>query len=887
MSFFTRFASLLRQRRLDRDLDEELRAHLEMRAEDSMAEGMSDEQARRDAVLRFGNPSVIRERSRTAKLVGWLETLWQDLRYSLRVIRKQPGFSVMAIAIVAVGIGAGATLFSITETALRFGLMAPISDRWVMMRAFFPEKNQRIFTFSIPEYQQISSLNQVFEKVAFVGGAICNVFVDKLPEMTECTRVTAGAIPMTGVRPYIGRLIRPDEDVPGGPKVAVLKYELWEQRFQGNPRILGTSIRIDEENYTVIGVMPRGYDLWGGSIWLPYELHLNSDERTDDRRARVIALMRPGITESQANARLQELSLRMARDYAATHPEYRGMSLSVWNIHDAIVGFVRPALMILLSAVGLLILVSCANLGSLLLSRANVRQREMAVRAALGARRLRILRQVIVESLTLSFLGSVLGVLLAVWGVPLAVSLVPQLPNAGQARLTLASLAIALAIAFVMGILFGMAPAFYGARTNLTEAFKEGSGQAGLGGSSHKIRNLLVISEIAFSLVILTSAVLMIRTYRQLTNLDLGYRVHDLLTMEVSLPEGRYPHPPDLTQFFRKLTPRLSALPGIESAALTTGHPLMDRVVDSATQNFELEGHQGEKETANANIRVITPDYFRTTGTRLVSGRFFSAQDDADHLPVAIVNKTMAHLFWPTEGALGQRIHLGTSTGQALETSGNNRWVTIVGVVDDAKQIDIIDAPVRQEMFFPMLQRGALRGMTVMIRSKANQGTVTDAVRHAVLGLDPELPIHEVFSMEQLVSFSFGPKRLTTVLLLFFAVAGLTLVIVGLYAVMAFSVVQRTREIGVRMALGAGRTNILRMMLRQGIGLGVVGLILGLAASFGATRVLRSLFLNIDPVDPLILALVCAGLAVVIIAATYVPALRATKVDPIIALRQE
>jgi putative ABC transport system permease protein len=878
MSLLNRFTALFRSRKLDCDLDEELRSHLGMRAEDNLAEGMPEEEARQDAARRFGNPTLIKEATRAERIVRWLETLGQDLRYALRVMRQKPGFSAMAILIVAVGIGAGTTLFSISQTALRRGVYAPISDRWVLLRAFFPERNQWVFSFSIPEYLEFRTQSQIFEKVAFIGGSGCTLLAGNSPELLECTRVTADAIPMTRISPLIGRTILPEEDAPGGPKVAMLNYALWQRRFRGDPHVLGTTIRVDGESYSVIGVMPPRYDLWGADIWLPFQLHV-ADTRSDDRRARVVGLIRKELTE--------QLAQRMARDNAGTHPEYQGMTFDVWNIYEAIVGGVKPALIILLSAVGLLILVACANLGSLLLSRASTRRREMAVRAALGASPLRIVRQMIVESLVLSFLGGALGVLLAIWGVPLAISLVPQLPNAGQASLTPAALAAAVGIAFVMGILFGIAAAFYGARPNLTDAFKEGSGQAGFGGSSHLVRNTLVASEIALSLVILSSASLMIRTYWQLTRLDIGYRTRDLLTMEVGLPDSRYSHPNDLTAFFRQLTTKLRALPGVEGAAVVTGHPLMDRINDAATQNFEREGKQGHKDLANANFRIITPEYFPVVGTRLLSGRYFSDQDDADHPQVAIINKTMANLFWPKESPLGKRIRLGATSGQAIEAAERNPWVTIVGVIDDAKQIRIIDAPVRQEMFFPLLQRGALRTMTLMVHSRVSEASLTDAARQAIQSIDPELPIEEVRPIEQLVSDSFGPKRLTTVLLVFFAIAGVTLVVVGLYAVMAFSVTQRTREIGVRMALGARRANILRMMLRQGLRLGLMGLAAGSAASFAATRVLRSLFVDIDPVDPLTLAMACAGLAVVVLLASYVPSLRATKVDPMIALRHE
>ncbi len=886
MPLLNRFLAVFRNRKLDQDLDEELRSHMEMRAADSMAEGLTEEAARQDAVRRFGNPALIKEATRGERIIRWLETVWQDLRYALRGMRKSPGFSAMAVLIVAVGIGAGATIFSITDTALRKGVFGPISDRWVMLWASFPERNQRVFHFSIPEYLEFRAQSQIFEKVAFIGGSGCTLMVDNAPQIFDCTRVTADAIPMTQVAPLIGRTILPEEDVPGGPNVAVLRYELWLQRFRGDPHVLGTSIRLDGQSYTVVGVMPPQFDLWGGDIWLPYQLHL-ADTKSDDRRARVVALVRRGLTEQQVNARLQDLAQRMARDYAGTNPEYRGMTFAVWNIYEAVESGVKPALMVLLAGVGLLILVSCANLGSLLLARATTRRREMAVRAALGARRLRIVRQMIVESLALSFLGGSLGVLLAVWGVPFAVSLVPQLPNAGQASLTGSALAVAVAIAFIMGILFGIAPALYGARTNLTEAFKEGSGQAGLGSSSHLVRNILVATEIALSLVILSSAALMIHSYWQLSQLDIGYRTRDLLTLEVTLPDSRYPHPSDLTAFFRQLTLKLHDLPGVQGSAVTTGHPLMDRITDSATQNFELEGKQGQKDPANANFRVITPDYFPVVGTRLLSGRYFNDRDDADHSNVAIINKTMARLFWPKESPIGKRIRLGAFSGQGIATAEGNPWVTIVGVVDDAKQIRIIDAPVRQEMFFPMLQRGATRSMTIMLHSGLSEAALTDSVRHAVQSIDPELPLELILPIERLISDSFGPMRLTTVLLVFFAIAGVTLVVVGLYALMAFAVTQRTREIGVRMALGARHPHILRMMLRQGLRLGLIGLVTGSAASLCATRVLRSLFVDIDPVDPLTLALACAGLTLVVALASYVPALRATRVDPIIALRHE
>jgi len=895
MSLISRFASLFRAHRLDQDLQEELRTHMEMRAEDNMAEGMSEEEARLDARRKLGNPAVLTENMREQDTLQWLETVWQDVRYGLRQMRKNPGFSVMAVLIVAIGVGAGTTLFSVTDTVLRKGNGAyPNSERFAVIWALFPRQNQRVYNFTIPEYQELRDQPQIFEKTGILVGFNGTLMVDHAPERTLCTRISVDVIPMTGVKPLLGRNFLPEEDRPGGPLVAILGYELWQRRFGGNPNVLNTSIRLDDENYQVVGIMPPLYHLWGGELWVPYQLDVANDDRAN-RRIRIAILLRRDLSEPQANARLRELATRWTNEHAGTNPEYEGMKLSFWNVHEWVVRGYKTSLMILLAAVGLLILISCANLGSLLLSKASTRRREMALRSALGARRGRIVRQLVVESLILSFLGGGLGVLLTIWGVPAAVSLVPELPNGPQATLTPLALLTAIAMTVLTGVLFGLAPAFYSAHTDLTTAFKEGSGQAGLSGSGHALRNVLVVAEIAVSLVILAAAVLTIRTFRQLSQLDLGFQPRNVLTMEVTLPESRYRQPSELVDFFHRLMPRLQALPGVQYAAVTTGHPMLDRSVDISFQDFELEEKQGQKDTPNANFRVVTPDYFRVAGTRLLGGRYFNDEDDADHPGVVVVNKTMAQLFWPNGNPLGKRLRLGSRTGEFIadphavqgSDASVDPWVTVVGVVDDAKQIDVIEVPVRQEMFLPLMQRGSRRDMTLLFRSELDPVTLTDAARHAIQSLDPELPVHEVFTLDQLVSDAFGPKRLTMMLLMFFGVTGVTLAVVGLYAVVALSVRQRTREIGVRMALGARRIDILKMMLKVGLRLGSLGILVGLSASFGATRVLRSLFVNIDPVDSGTLVAVCAGLGIVILFASYWPSLRATRVGPMAALRQE
>jgi len=573
-----------------------------------------------------------------------MDTLIQDIRYALRLLRKAPGFTAAIVLIVAVGVGAATTIASIVESSLLWN-ENPNVDRWVMLRAYFPQRNMRVFSFSSGEYQDFRTLTDVFERVGAVHGINATLFVDRAPQIVEETLVSADMIPMTATPPLLGRVFTDADDAPGAPRTTVLTYELWQHAFGGSRNVLGSTVRIDDDHYTVIGVMPPHYTLWGGSLYVPFQLDPASADRAD-RRMRVVGLIRRGIPVAQAHARLADFARRMAREHADTNPEYDGMQVTTWNVKDAIVGGVRPVLLMLLAAVGFIVVISCANIGNLLLARASGRRREVVVRAALGASRMRIVRQLLTESVMLSMAGGGIGVLFAAWGVPAAVALAGQnqLPYAGTTRLDGRALAMAVAVSAAMGLFFGLAPALAAVRDDLARAVREGSLQSGAHRRERSTRAVLVVSQVALAMVVLAGAGLMIRSYRAMTRLDVGYDTHNALTAQLALPADAYPTAENVAAFHRAVIERLQASNGIDGAAVATGRPLMDRVTDVSTQDFALPGSVDARSAPNADVRVVSPGYFGVAGMRLIRGRLLADSDTGDREPVAVVNQTMAKM---------------------------------------------------------------------------------------------------------------------------------------------------------------------------------------------------------------------------------------------------
>lgn len=891
----SRLLGLFRKRHRDETLDAELRSHLDALTEENIRRGMSAGEAGYAARREFGGVEQTKESYREQAGLPFLETLWQDVRFGMRLMSKNAALSAVIVAILAIGIGAGTSLYSLISACLVHSIPYPVADRWGIVRAYLPHQKTFVNFLSVPEIREVKQLGELFEDVGAVHGDSFTLTRGEYPERILGTRVTANAITMTQVQPILGRTFREDEDRPGGPRVALLRYELWQSRFAGDRNVLGSVIRLDDLDYTIIGVMPPQYELWGGQVWIPLQLDFANTNRSD-RRNWIVVVLRDGVTEAQANARLRTLSKQLEQQYGITSPEYRDWDLRVWNIREAVIGGVMPAFRVLAGAVALLILIVCANVAVLLLVRATSRLKEIALRIALGARRARLIRQMLTESLLLSFAGAAGGVCLSAGCLPLLVHMIPNeyLPMPPEfVRVDHNAIAVACGIAMLTGILFGLAPALQISKQDFVESLKESGSKIGGSRFGRLVRNGLIVAEIALSLVVLAGAALMAESYRRLEGIDLGFRPDHLLSFRVSLPETKYRQGEQIAQFFDRALQGIGSAAGIESVAAVSGQPMGDRAVDLASRDFTIEGGPSEdaRATENANFRVTSPNYFRTLGARILQGRDFSERDGREGPRVAVINQTMAHLFWPLGDAIGHRLYLGRQYGRPDVFAGaeaDTRALTIIGVVSDVRQTRVIDAPVRQEFYVALDQQvNPPRIMTFLARSTMEPAKLTDSARAAIRSVDTEQPIYEVNPMDDVVADSFGPKRLTLFLLVFLSGVALVLACTGLFATLSYSVGQRRRELGIRVAIGARRSDILRLVVFEGTHLAVAGVALGLLVAFALTRLMQTLLYEVSATDPATLAGTALVLVTVALLASYVPARRATQVDPTTALRNE
>ena len=894
---FVRILGTLSKRKRDGELDEELRAHLDALTQTNIARGMSTEEARYAARREFGGLEQTKEEYRERRSLPFLETLLRDVRYGLRMLAKTPALSAVIVAILALGIGCGTALYSLIDACLFHTAEQtyPVVQRWEAVRAYWPGQKRFVNYLSVPEIREVKQLTELFEEVGAIHGDSFTLGYGEFPERILGTHVTANAITMTHRKPILGRTFREDEDRPGGPAVVLLSYELWQRKFAGDRDILGQVIRLNSIPYTIVGVMPPRFGLWGGDLWMPLQLNW-SDSNRADRQNWIIAVLREGVSEQQANARLQALSKQLEQQYSTTLPEYRDWTLSAWNIEDLVLGGVKPAFFVLAGAVGLLLLVVCANVAILLLARATSRMQEIALRAVLGAGRGRILRQMLTESLLLSFVGGVFGIAIAKACLPLLIHLIPHLWLTTEPELiqvNRAALGVACGIAGVTGILFGLAPALQVGRQNFAETIREGGAKISGGRGGRSMRSILVVAEIALSMVVVAGAALMAQSYRRLENIDVGFRPEHVLSFQIGLPDTKYTGANQIAAFFDGAVRAMEALPGAESAGVASGRPLGDRTSDLFSRDFTIEGRTAgdARGPENAIFRIVSPGYFGSMGVRLVQGRTFSQQDSANAPRTAVINEAMARQYWPAGDAIGKRIRLGLQYGRReafAAFSPDDTPLTIVGVVSDVKQVREIAAQVRAELYVPLDQQAnPPRIMNVVVKSRLEPAVLTAAIRGAIATIDSEQPIYDVDTMDQLVADSFGPKRLTLFLLLFLAAVVLVLASVGLYATLAYSVTQRRKEIGIRMAVGAQAGDIRRLVVSQGTLLALCGVAAGLAGSLALTRLMQELLYNVSASDPLTLLCVATTLVGVALLASYIPARRAMSVDPISALRSE
>ena len=878
----------------DAALRQEIDTHLALLEDEYRRDGLNDDEARARARRVFGNLTATRERTADTWTFPRVDSFLQDVRYAGRMIRGAPGFSFVVIAIVAIAIASGTALYTLADACIFHAIRYPAVDRWVAVRARKPESRTFQNFASVPELMDVERLAGVFEHVGAIIGTSFTLSDGEFPEHVDATRVTAGVIPMLGVAPLLGRTFTEAEDRPGAPRVVVLSDELWARKYERDPTVLGRTIKLDGEPCTIIGVMPPTYSLWGGELWVPLQL----DRLHLDRGVRqywIIAVLRRGITQATADARLGTLSEQLAKDYRLTDPQYAHQRLETWSVLDAVTVGLKPAFFALSAAEVLLLVLACINIATLLLARAVTRGRELSIRAAIGAGRPRLVRQLLTESIVLSCLGGAAGVMLAIWLTPFVFRLIPADYLSSTVdpavHVNVPALLVALAGTILTGVLFGAVPASFAAGSNLAASLKT-RGASGGPGSGRRVQRLLLIAEIALVLIVLASAALTIVSYRRLETLDLGFAPDHVLTFSFTLPIGVYRAEGTIAPYHVDLLARLRRIPRVTAVGETSQLPLGYRGVDVITYDVEVEGRPVEPGGVpdNANFRIVSPGFFEAAGTPLVAGRTFTDTDDATRAAVAIVNETMAKQYWP-DGAIGHVFSLRQRYGRrdlVAPVRSSSAPITVVGVAHDAKQTNVIDAPIRPEFFLPLAQRPAdARAMAVMLRTTGDPEALAGDVRRVVKTVDPGQPIVDFRTLDDSVAISLGSRRLTLLLLSFFAAISLVLAALGLYAATSHAVAQRTREIGIRMALGADARRVVNLIVGDGLRVTALGLASGVIASIGATRLVSAQLYGVSPTDPIVLGAAAALLGVVSFAAALIPARRAVRVDPVVALQPD
>ncbi|HEY8188962.1 MAG TPA: ABC transporter permease [Pyrinomonadaceae bacterium] len=814
-----------------------------------------------------------------------METLFKEIKYGIRSLLKHPGFTAIAVITLALGIGANTAIFSVVNAVLLRPLPFADADRLAMVWedasfAGFPRN-----TPAPANYADWKSQNHVFEDMAATDFRSFNLTGDGEPQKVEAFGVSANFFPLVGVKPALGRVILPEEDKPGANKVVMINYGLWQQRYGGDRNIVGRELLLDGEKYSVIGVMPPGFQYLDSHIdvWVPIAFTSEGLASRTRHYLKVIARLKPNVTFAQANVDIHTIAQRIARDHA---DEAGRLGAFVIPLRDELAGDVRRPLLMLLVAVGFVLLIACANIANLLLSRAASRRREMAVRTALGASRIRILRQLLVESLLLASVGSLVGLLLASWSFAFLQRLIPDgLALSIKLSLDPNVLAFTVLVTLLTAVIFGLAPAFQASRIDLSEALKQGGGRSGLNAGGNRLRSAMVVAEVALALVLLVGAGLLIQTFLKLRDQYSGLKAESVLTMRTVLPRSKYNESPQRTAFYKQVLERVRSLPGVSAAGYSTSVPL---AIKGGTSGFWVEGRTVEQARAgglayDANHRQISVDYLKTMGIPIQQGRSFDDSDNEKSIPVAIVNETMARQYWPGENPIGKRFKLGDPDDNEVP------WVTIVGIAGDVRQMGV-DEPVKPEMYFPYQQTSEFAYYAprdLVIRTSVDPLSLVAAVRNEIHQVDPEQPISDVRTMAAVLGEETASRRMGMILLTIFAALALLLATLGVYGVLAYFVVQHTQEIGVRMALGAQRHDILGLVLKKGMTLALLGVVIGLAAAFALTRLMAGLVYGVSPTDPVTYAGLAALLIMVAFVACYLPARRATKVDPMVALIYE
>ncbi|MGB7922912.1 MAG: ABC transporter permease [Pyrinomonadaceae bacterium] len=800
-----------------------------------------------------------------------IETILQDIRFALRMMLKNPSFTVIAILALALGIGANSAIFSVVNAVLLRQLPFENPKQLVMMWGEDRREGLNRRVFSTGEFDLYKKQQQAFTQIAAMDTESYNLAGGDQPERVQGARVSADLFPLLGVKMFSGRALLANEETQGSDRVAVLNHGFWQRRFGSDPNLINQSIILNGESYTVVGILPPEFELprVDADVWVP--LSVSPQQVTFENNSfYVIGRLKPGLTPKRAQASLNSIARQIEQD----HPESNtGIGVYLVPLNQEAVGDIRPALLILLSAVSFVLLIACANVANLLLARATARRREIAVRIALGASRRRLIRQLVTESLLLSLIGGGLGLLLALWGKQLLASRIPEfITRVKEITIDYRVLGFTLLISLLTGIIFGLIPALQASRPDLNEALKDGGQSLGGGARRNRIGEILVVTEVALALVLLIGAGLMIRSFMRLQQVDPGFDPRNVLTMRLTLPASKY-QANQQGAFYRQVMERVKALPGVQYVAVTNSLPLSG--LDDET-NFMIEGRTvaSAAEVPVVSFRMVSPDYFRAMGISVRKGRYFDEPDIKNAR--IIINETMARRFWPDEEPLEKRIKLG-----GPEEPGP--WLPVVGVVGDVKQFGLRGKD-RATIYITLLEQPSV---SLVVRTAVPPLNLAPAIRNEVLAVDKDQPVYNIRAMEQVVQRSFTQPRLIANLLAVFAALSLMLAAVGIYGVMSYYVSQRTHEIGIRMALGAQPQDVLKMVLRQGLRLTLIGVGVGLLTALALARVISSLLYGVSFIDPptyLIFPLLLGGVALL---ASYIPAHRATKVDPLLAIRYE
>ncbi len=871
---------------IDSDVADELKFHIESRVQDAIAGGASEEQAHAEALKRFGDVERVRrvltslgkEIETERRRSDWLGELAQDLRVAVRSLRKTPAFTLVALITLALGIGANTAVFSVVNGVLLRPLPYPNADRVAILWDAMPGLGYAKGNISNAEVIDVRTRTSAFDAVGAFRGYGGTLTGSGEPEAISGLQISASVFDILGTPAAMGRVFTAEEDQRGRDGVIVLADGFWRRRFGADPKVLGRTLLLDGTPHVVIGILPASFALEKADAYIP--LAMNTDSLVQQRswhNFKGLVRLKKDVPVKQANAQLGALAASLRSEYPLKYPRDMGFGMFVQPLQDALVGNARRSLLVLLGAVALVLLIACVNVANLMLARAESRQREFAVRVALGARGGRLVRQLLTESTMLALVGGAAGAMLASWGVRALLAVSPgAVPRSDGVHVDGVVLLVTLAIAVMTGIAFGLVPALHAARPELQSVLRDEGRGASAGRGRARTRSLLIIAELALAVVVLTSAGLLMRSFWRLQRVGAGIAPDNVIAMQLSVPRASYREPEKSQRFFAEVVERVAHLPGVRDAAAAYSNPTKG----FSSWDIELEGRPKSPGEADPSPipQFITPRYFAALGIPLIAGRFLGAQDDNPAAPAVVINETFAKRLMPN-GAVGKRFRV----------SGTKEWMTVVGVAADVKMLGPAEPPKIEwaaNLSASALVGGAIRDMWIVARTSGDPAAIVPAARRELWAMDPNVNFADVSTMTDVLSQSVARPRFTMLLLASFAAVALVLAAVGVYGVIAYSVSQRTRELGIRMALGARGGDVMRLVVGQGIGVAAAGIAVGVIASLAATRLLGNLLFETNARDPITFISIATMLAAVAMAASFIPARRATKVDPAIALRE-